>query len=115
MQPLHSDSHSGNVLNTTQGVLWTDWEDTFLGPIEWELACLVAAPYVFGTDLEKAEAALQGYDNTIEPEILEVCVVARTFIMVVWSAILQQQRPTAERQARLEQRLTWLKQREEQL
>lgn len=112
MQPIHGDSHSGNVLNTVQGVLWTDWEDTFVGPIEWDLACLVAAPHVFGTDLEKAEAALQGYGDAIDPEILEDCIAARIFIEVVWYVILQQQRPSAERQAPLEQRLAWLKQRE---
>jgi len=110
MQPIHGDSHSGNVLNTAQGVLWTDWEDTFVGPIEWDLACLVAAPYIFGADLEKAEAALQGYGGDIDPEILEDCIVARTFMGVVWSVILQQQRPSADRQASLEQRLNWLKQ-----
>lgn len=113
MQPLHGDSHSGNVLNTAQGVLWTDWEDTFWGPIKWDLACLVAAPHVFGTDLEKAEAALQGYGGAIDPEILADCIVARTFIAVVWSVILQQQRPSAERQVRLAQQLAWLKQREQ--
>lgn len=113
MQPLHGDSHSGNVLNTAQGVLWTDWEDTFWRPIEWNLACLVAAPHVFGTDREKAEAALQGKGSVLDPEILADCIVARTFIAVVWSVILQQQRPNAERQARLEQQLAWLKQREE--
>jgi hypothetical protein len=112
MQPIHGDSHSGNVLNTAQGVLWTDWEDTFVGPIEWDLACLVVAPYVTGIDLEKAEAALQGYGGPIDPEILEGCMVARSFVTVVWYAILQQQRPNADRQTQLEQRLAWLKQRE---
>ncbi|HEY9658625.1 MAG TPA: aminoglycoside phosphotransferase family protein [Allocoleopsis sp.] len=113
MQPLHGDAHSGNVLNTSQGVLWTDWEDTFIGPIEWDLACLVAAPYVFGTDIEKAEAALAGYGCRIDPEILESCIVARVFVGIIWSTIFQKQRPDPERQAQLEYRLAWLKQREE--
>jgi hypothetical protein len=112
MQPLHGDAHSGNVLNTSQGVLWTDWEDTFIGPIEWDLACLVAAPYVLGTDWEKAEAALQGYGDAIDFEILENCIVARAFVSVIWSVILQQQRPDAGRLARLEHYLNWLRQRE---
>ncbi|UBF28671.1 aminoglycoside phosphotransferase family protein [Kovacikia minuta CCNUW1] len=112
MQPLHGDSHSGNVLNTTQGVLWTDWEDTFIGPIEWDLACLVAAPYVLGTDWEKAEAALQGYGDAIDFEVLEDCIVARAFVSVIWYVILQQQRPEAGRLAQLEHYLNWLRQRE---
>lgn len=112
MQPLHGDAHSGNVLNTTQGVLWTDWEDTFIGPVEWDLACLVASPYVLGTDWEKAEAALQGYGEAIDFEILENCIVARAFVSVIWFVILQQQRPDAGRLARLEHYLNWLRQRE---
>jgi hypothetical protein len=112
MQPLHGDSHSGNVLNTSQGVLWTDWEDTFIGPIEWDLACLVAAPYVLGTDWEKAEAALQGYGDAIDFEVLENCIVARTFVSVIWYVLLQQQRPDAGRLAQLEHYLNWLRQRE---
>jgi len=112
MQPLHGDSHSGNVLNTSQGVLWTDWEDTFIGPIEWDLACLVAAPYVLGTDWEKAEAALQGYGDAIDFEVLENCIVARIFVSVVWYVILQHQRPDAGRLAQLEHYLNWLRQRE---
>jgi hypothetical protein len=83
-----------------------------VGPIEWDLACLVVAPCVTGIDLEKAEAALQGYGGLIDPEILEDCMVARSFVTVIWYAIIQQQRPSAERQAQLEQRLAWLKQRE---
>ncbi|GAB4229215.1 MAG: aminoglycoside phosphotransferase family protein [Elainellaceae cyanobacterium] len=112
MQPLHGDSHSGNVLNTAQGVLWIDWEDAFLAPIEWDLACLVANPYVFRTDLEKAEAALQGYGGDIDADILDICVVARTFVSVIWLVILQQQHPNPDREGLLEHRLTWLKQQE---
>ncbi|XGV94733.1 MAG: phosphotransferase [Leptolyngbya sp. BL-A-14] len=112
MQAIHGDAHSGNVLNTSQGVLWTDWEDTFIGPIEWDLACLVAAPHVLGTDWEKAEVALQGYGEAIDFEILEDCITARVFVSIIWSVILQQQRPDAGRLAQLEQYLNWLRQRE---
>jgi hypothetical protein len=34
MQPLHGDAHRGNLMSTTRGLLWTDWEDTFLGPVD---------------------------------------------------------------------------------
>jgi hypothetical protein len=112
MQAIYGDAHSRNVLNTTQGVLWTDWEDTFIGPIEWDLACLVAAPYVLGTDWEKAEAALQGYGDEIDFEILEDCITARVLVSVIWYVILQQQRPDAGRLAQLEHYLNWLRQRE---
>lgn len=37
---LHGDPHLGNVLMTSSGPRWTDWESACLGPLEWDLACL---------------------------------------------------------------------------
>ncbi|MBX3229103.1 MAG: phosphotransferase [Labilithrix sp.] len=42
-QAVHGDAHIRNVLATARGVLWTDWEDAFLEPIEFDLACLRCA------------------------------------------------------------------------
>lgn len=39
-RPLHGDAHTGNVLLTPDGPLWTDFEDVCSGPIEWDLASL---------------------------------------------------------------------------
>ena len=39
IQPLHGDAHLNNVLNG-RGPLWNDWEDTCLGPVGWDAACL---------------------------------------------------------------------------
>ncbi|MBE9013422.1 aminoglycoside phosphotransferase family protein [Pseudanabaenaceae cyanobacterium LEGE 13415] len=112
MQPLHDDPHSGNVLNTTHGVVWTDWEDVMIGPVEWDLASLVAAPWVFGTDRDKAEVALDGYGRSFSDEALNWCIEARTFVALVWSIILHRQHPSLERQARIERRLQWFRDRE---
>ena len=40
-QPLHGDAHKKNVLKTSTGLVWTDFEDACSGPIEWDLACFV--------------------------------------------------------------------------
>lgn len=40
VQPLHGDAHSGNLLATDRGPLWTDFEDTWRGCVGWDLACL---------------------------------------------------------------------------
>ena len=37
---LHGDPHLGNVLMTSTGPRWTDWESACIGPVEWDLACL---------------------------------------------------------------------------
>ncbi|WP_082599904.1 aminoglycoside phosphotransferase family protein [Nocardioides sp. Soil777] len=39
-RPLHGDAHTGNVLMTPAGPLWTDFEDVCVGPVEWDLASM---------------------------------------------------------------------------
>lgn len=60
MQPLHGDAHLGNVLNTRRGPLWCDLEDTFVGPIGWDLACLVGGSRIYGTDTERRASGWGG-------------------------------------------------------
>jgi aminoglycoside phosphotransferase (APT) family kinase protein len=74
---VHGDSHPGNVLWTVTGPLWGDWEDAHLAPLEWDLACLVAASRVRGDDFGWAEAALDAHGGVYDAELLEVCVDAR--------------------------------------
>ena len=38
--PLHGDPHLGNVLMTSRGPRWTDWEAACVGPREWDFSCL---------------------------------------------------------------------------
>ena len=38
--PVHGDPHLGNVLITSSGPLWTDWEPACVGPLEWDHSCL---------------------------------------------------------------------------
>ncbi|GAA1876003.1 hypothetical protein GCM10009836_66630 [Pseudonocardia ailaonensis] len=45
---LHGDAHAGNLLLTPRGPLWTDLEETSLGPPEWDLATLAGSR--FGPD-----------------------------------------------------------------
>jgi hypothetical protein len=109
MQPIHGDSHFGNALNTSKGVVWTDWEDAFLGPVEWDLASMVAASHVFGTDFEKAEAALRGYGRDFDLTALLWCIEARTFVALIWSIVLAKPHPSPAQQARIDRRLAWLR------
>lgn len=39
-RPLHGDAHTGNVLMTPGGPVWTDFEDVCVGPLEWDLASM---------------------------------------------------------------------------
>jgi aminoglycoside phosphotransferase (APT) family kinase protein len=74
---VHGDSHPGNVLWTAAGPLWGDWEDAHLGPLEWDLACLVSAARVRGDDFGWGEAALAAHGGTYDETLLEACVEAR--------------------------------------
>lgn len=109
-QAIHGDPHLGNVLNTNLGLLWTDWEDAFMGPIEWDLASMIAPARVFGLDCDRSERALQGYGTDFDPIALDQCVEARTFVALIWAMILQEQHPSVDRRHRIDRRLEWLHQ-----
>lgn len=96
-RPLHGDASRSNLLRTPAGLLWTDFEDSCLGPVEWDLACLAlsAAP--------DADEALQAYgqrhDNT-----LETFIEARRLQGAVWTALLAERHPGLRERA--EERLS---------
>ncbi|OUL35381.1 aminoglycoside phosphotransferase family protein [Nostoc sp. 106C] len=110
MQPVHGDSNPSNVLNTTRGVLWADWEDTFIAPIVWDIACFVASSRVFGKDIEQANAALNGYGIKIDDEVLDLFIEARTFQTLLWNYIIGQEHHSSLQ--RFEGRLRWFRERE---
>lgn len=109
-QALHGDAHPGNLMLTTQGLLWTDWEDTFLGPIEWDLASIIWNARILDEDHSSANAILKSYQNaggSFDTLALHHCLIARAAVMSAWYPILY---PNAspERQSKLEKRLDWL-------
>ncbi len=109
-QWLHGDAHLNNVVDTPAGPCWLDWEDACRGPLEWDLAGLVAATRVLGgPDADWAEAALQGWrrhGRALDEDLLQDCIAARTAFVVAWSWWLGT--PDAVRSARLKQRLEWI-------
>ncbi|WP_435281644.1 phosphotransferase [Streptomyces koelreuteriae] len=40
VQPIHGDSPAANIVSATDGELYSDFELTTLGPVEWDLAAL---------------------------------------------------------------------------
>lgn len=110
MQPLHGDAHEGNLLPTTGGLLWTDWEDTFLGPVEWDLASILWNPLVLDGDRAHADRLLAAYraaGGSIDSAALDHALVARAAVMCAWYPLLYPQ-PTPERREKLRFRLDWL-------
>jgi hypothetical protein len=109
-QPLHGDAHPGNLLHTTLGLLWTDWEDAFSGPVEWDLASIIWNARILEEDHDTADRILAGYQKsggTVDPQALQHSLIARAAVMSAWYPILYP-KPDVARQAKLQRRLEWL-------
>ena len=109
-QPLHGDAHLGNLMNTTVGPLWTDWEDAFSGPVEWDLASAIWNAQILEEDHETVRCVLDAYRDSggrYDETALHQSLVARAAVMSAWYPILYPN-PSAERQSKLQRRLDWL-------
>ncbi len=84
VQPLHGDAHLRNVLSGPEGPLWNDWEDTCIGPVHWDAACLLATHRVTGTEPE-AETALSAAGLELDPAELGLWVEARVLQGAIWA------------------------------
>jgi len=92
-QPLHGDAHKKNVLRTSHGLVWTDFEDACYGPIEWDLACFVR------TSLEPRETALASYGAAFDLDRLAPFFAARDLQGAAWGAILTTRFPDRKERA----------------
>jgi hypothetical protein len=110
-QPLHGDAHLGNLLDTTEGLLWTDWEDTFSGPPEWDVASVLWNARFLEQDGATVEGILEGYrraGGSLENTLLEHCFAARAAVICAWYPVLYPN-PDGDRRAKLAHRLEWLR------
>jgi thiamine kinase-like enzyme len=92
-QPLHGDAHVSNVLQTRDGLLWGDFEDTCSGPITWDLACLT------GSSALSQEPALSAYGDAPSRPELEFFLEARELQSIMWYAVSAQRFPERRGQA----------------
>lgn len=93
LQAVHGDAHLGNVMATARGTLWTDWEDAFLGPVEWDLACLRSRAELFGEDREAIEAACAAYDGELDHALVRELSLVRNLQVIVWLAVFAERQP----------------------
>ncbi|CAL9623282.1 hypothetical protein SUDANB95_05865 [Actinosynnema sp. ALI-1.44] len=56
-QPLHGDAHPKNVLLTPAGPVWNDFEDTWRGPVGWDVACAARSPLLDRATVARAYPA----------------------------------------------------------
>lgn len=109
-QALHGDAHMGNLMNTTRGLLWTDWEDTFAGPVEWDVASIIWNAQILDEDHDTVGAILDSYraaGGEVDANALQQSLIARAAVITAWYPILYPN-PDAERQSKLRRRIEWL-------
>jgi len=106
VQPLHGDAHMGNFMNTTRGLLLTDWEDAFSGPVEWDVASLIWNARILDEDHDTVQAILDAY-GPVDADALQHSLVARAAVITAWYPILYPN-PNEERQTKLKRRIEWL-------
>ncbi|GHF15443.1 hypothetical protein GCM10017786_56510 [Amycolatopsis deserti] len=78
VQALHGDAHPGNLLATASGPRWLDFEDTWAGPVLWDLACLALTSRLDG------RAAVAAYPDGPDPDELAPWVRLRDLFGVCW-------------------------------
>ena len=109
-QALHGDAHFGNLMQTTAGLLWTDWEDAFSGPVEWDLASITWNALHLDDEPAKAARILDAYrkaGGSCDEAAFQQSLIGRAASMVSWYPVLY---PEAgpERLEKLARRLRWL-------
>lgn len=92
-QAVHGDAHIGNVLATERGAVWTDWEDAFVGPIEWDIACLRSRAALFGEDVQLIEAMTAAYSAPYNRALVEDLALLRNLQVIPWLAIFAEREP----------------------
>jgi hypothetical protein len=60
-QALHGDVSLRNLLRTPDRRLWNDFEDTFRGPVHWDIASYVGSLRIHGANDRTVRAMLEGY------------------------------------------------------
>ncbi|MGE5689214.1 MAG: phosphotransferase enzyme family protein [Pseudomonadota bacterium] len=106
-QPVHGDAHSFNVVQTSRGPIWLDFEDACVGAREWDLAALVAHAHVEPPRPEAADI-LAAYGD-VDRTLLEPFTLLRLLWVTAWGAFGAERNPA--RRSRTETRLAFWRER----
>jgi hypothetical protein len=61
VQALHGDVSLRNLLRAPRRVVWNDFEDTFRGPVHWDMASAVGSLRIHGADTRTVREMLDAY------------------------------------------------------
>jgi aminoglycoside phosphotransferase (APT) family kinase protein len=68
-QALHGDASLSNLLRTPGRLIWNDFEDTFRGPVQWDLAGYVISLQTRGANSRFVRSTLNAYRWDDEQEL----------------------------------------------
>jgi Ser/Thr protein kinase RdoA (MazF antagonist) len=68
-QALHGDVSLRNLLRTPGRLVWNDFEDTFRGPVHWDVASYVGSFRIHGASERSVREMLDGYGWGAEQEL----------------------------------------------
>jgi aminoglycoside phosphotransferase (APT) family kinase protein len=91
VQALHGDASIGNLLRTPGGLLWNDFEDTFRGPVEWDVSGYLISLEWRGADDAFVDRALDAYGG-LDREELAPFTAGHQLYDEIWSAYDAQRR-----------------------
>jgi aminoglycoside phosphotransferase (APT) family kinase protein len=90
-QALHGDASIGNLLRTPGGLLWNDFEDTFRGPVQWDVSGYLMSLEWRGADDAFVDRALDAYGD-LDREELAPFTAGHQLYDEIWSAYDAQRR-----------------------
>jgi Phosphotransferase enzyme family len=98
VQAIHGDASISNLLRTECGLVWNDLEDVCAGPVEWDVAGIVASAAIRGHGAAFMKELLAAYG---EPgaEGMETFLDAHALYDVIWQAFEARRRPRAMERA----------------
>lgn len=91
VQPLHGDAHPGNLIATAAGPCWLDFEDTWLGPLAWDLGILAR---------QGGPEYLAAYPGAVSDEALRAYTRLRELFAVAWRFVIARRFPDRLPEAR---------------
>ena len=82
--PSHGDAHPHNLLPSTDGWLWMDFEDASLMPPYWDLASMIANPVLFGGSQEPTYRYILEQTNPVtDSEDFEFTLTAQILMSTI--------------------------------
>jgi Ser/Thr protein kinase RdoA (MazF antagonist) len=86
-RPLHGDAGAGNLMATSSGWIWHDFEDTCSGPVAWDVAASTASQRL------DARRVLAAYGEPVDPAQLAACEQLRRLHLTVWYNLYAERLP----------------------